>query len=250
MGLSQARCCELVAAGIARMAAVTEGVDPATPVPTCGDWTIADLLEHTGTVYRWGAAMVRDTSPRRLDRSQVDWGLPDDPADYPAWFAAGADDAVAQFAACDPATPMWAWGWPKAAGFWPRRMVHEVGVHRADAELALGLEVTMEPEVAADGVDELLDNLPHAAYFAPGVDQLRGDGERIALEAPDAGATWRITLLPDRFTWERTEGPASGEVVARSPARSLLLGLYGRPACIELDGDEDLFDRWIRDSAI
>jgi uncharacterized protein (TIGR03083 family) len=254
MGLSQARCCELVGAEIARLAAITDGVDPAMPVPTCGDWTIADLLEHTGTVYRWGATMVRDSAQERLARDEVDWGLPADPAEYPAWFGAAADFAVEQFRRCDPATPMWAWGWPKTAGFWPRRMVHEVGVHRADAELALGIDVEMDPEVAADGIEELLDNLPQAAYFAPNVEQLRGNGESIGLHAPDLGAQWQIHLLPDRFAWVRHDTYAADradcEVVARAPARCLLLGLYGRPACIELDGDEDLFDRWIANSAI
>lgn len=246
--LSQERCCDLVAGEIARLAAVTAGADPATPVPTCGRWTIADLLEHTGTVYRWAAAMVRDAAPARYRREDMDFGAPPDPADLPAWIAGGAADAVAAFRAADPATPMWAWGWPKAAGFWPRRMVHEVGVHRADAELALGIASSFEPEVAADGVSELLDNLPHAAYFAPRVAELRGQGEVLGFEAGDAGLSWRIVLAPDGFRWALEGGAA--DCTVRAAARDLLLALYGRPACVEVDGDDALFDRWVADSAL
>jgi uncharacterized protein (TIGR03083 family) len=248
MALSHERCCDLVAGEIARLAAVTDGVDPATPVPTCGDWTIADLLEHAGTVYRWAAAMVRDSAQARYGREQMDLDVPEDPTGLPAWIAAGAAATVETLRAADPATPMWAWGWPKAAAFWPRRMVHEVGVHRADAELAVGIDVAFDPEVAADGVSELLDNLPHAAYFAPNVDKLRGNGEVLGFEATDAGVSWRVVLEPDRFRWSLDSGPATTTVQA--PARDLLLALYGRPACIDLHGDEDLFDRWIANSAL
>jgi hypothetical protein len=36
----------------------------------------------------------------------------------------------------------------------------------------------------------------------------------------------------------------------RAPARDLLLALYGRPACIDLVGDDALFDHWIANSAL
>jgi hypothetical protein len=129
--------------------------------------------------------------------------------------------------------------------------VHEVGVHRADAELALGRTARFEPEVAADGVDELLDDLPHAAYFAPGVEELRGAGESIGLAAEDADLRWRIHLLPDRFDWVRHETDATeGDVVVRGAAGDLLLALYGRPATVSVTGDAALWERWLRDSAI
>jgi uncharacterized protein (TIGR03083 family) len=248
MGMTQERCCELVEAEIGRLAAVTDGADPSTPVPTCGGWTIADLLEHAGTVYRWAASMVRDSAQQRYGREQMDFELPPDPATYPWWIAQGAAPTVAAFRASDPSTPMWAWGWPKTAGFWSRRMVHEVGVHRADAELALGIGVAFDPDVAADGVSELLDNLPHASYFAPNVEKLRGDGEVLGFDASDAGTSWRVVLVSDGFRWSLGDGPSTALV--RAPAKDLLLALYGRPACVSLSGDEALFDHWIANSAL
>lgn len=248
MGLSLERCCEQVDAEIGRLAEVTSGADPATPVPTCPGWTLADLLQHTGEVFRWAATMVRDSSPERLRREDMDWDLPSSPHDLPRWIADGAGFVVSTFRASQPSTPMWAWGWPKSAAFWPRRMVHEIGVHRADAELALGVVPSFDPEVAADGVGELLDNLPHAEYFAPGVAELRGDGEAIGLRADDAGSRWRIALLPDRFEWERRasdEADGAGtQVEVAAPAGRLLLALYGRTHDVAVTGDAALWDRW------
>jgi uncharacterized protein (TIGR03083 family) len=248
MGLDAKRCCEVIEREIDRLATVTEGIDPATPVPTCDGWTIADLLAHTGEVFLWAARIAREQSPSRLPRDEIDWGVPTDPRDLPAWIASGSPTVLESFRSSDPAAPMWAWGWPKDGSFWPRRMVHEIGVHRADAELALGLAPTFDPEVAADGVDELLDNLPHAAYFAPAVATLRGGGT-LHLHAPDAATSWLVTLVDDGFRWERTESVGT-DVEVTAPAGDLLLAMYGRPASIEVDGDVALWARWIRDSAI
>ena len=246
--LSLERCCEVVEHEIGRLAEVTAGVDPATPVPTCDGWTIADLLTHTGEVFLWAARIVREQAPKRIPRDEIDWGVPNDPTQLPAWIGRGAATVLESFRSSDPEAPMWAWGWPKLGSFWPRRMVHEVGVHRADAELALGLVPTFEPEVAADGIDELLDNLPQAAYFAPAVADLRGSGT-LDLHAPDAGTSWLITLVEDGFRWERTEAIGT-DVEVTAAAGDLLLAMYGRPAAFEVGGDVALWDRWVRDSAI
>src|SRR5688500_13248009 len=99
MGLSLERCCELVEEEIARLAAVTDGVDPATPVLTCGEWTVADLLDHTGTVFRWAATMVRDSAQQRYGRDQMDFDEPEDKRALPAWIAEGAEFVVETFRA-------------------------------------------------------------------------------------------------------------------------------------------------------
>jgi uncharacterized protein (TIGR03083 family) len=250
-----AQCCDLVAIEIDRLADVTDGVDPTTPVPSCDGWTVADLLQHTGEVFRWAATMVRDRSTERLRRERMDWTEPASPDGWPAWIRDGRDFVVDTLRASDPTTPMWAWGTPKTAAFWPRRMVHEVGVHRADAELAVGLAPAFDPSVAADGVAELLDNIPHAEYFAPNVTKLRGDGQSIGLRALDIGAQWQIHLLPDRFVWVRNDTYAADEndcevVVTAPSAGDLLLTLYGRPATGTVEGDEALWRHWQANAAI
>jgi uncharacterized protein (TIGR03083 family) len=248
----QARYCDAVAVEIARFADVVRRADPTTPVPTCPDWTIAELVKHTGTIHRWAERMVRERAQRRLGWRELDLGLPKDKASYPDWLATGAGLLPPTFRAADPDASMWAWGADQHARFWPRRMLHETTVHRADAELALGREPAIDPATAVDGVDEFLDNLPHAAYFAPNVTKLRGNGERLRFECTDVDGDWLIRLDPERFEWEHARGDA--DAVVRGPAADLLLLAYGRrrpdEARFERSGDTALLAHWLENSAI
>jgi uncharacterized protein (TIGR03083 family) len=187
--------------------------------------------------------------------SELDLDEPGGDASWADWRAAGAPAVVAALRSADPGTPMWAWGADKHARFWSRRMVHETTVHRADAELAAGRRPQIDAAVAADGVDELLDNLPEAAYFAPRVTELRGDGSTIhfhSVDSPDGQGEWMVHLQPDGFTWE--SGHGKGDAALRARAAALLLVLYGRlPASgdgVEVFGDAQLLGRWLEDSAI
>jgi uncharacterized protein (TIGR03083 family) len=240
----------LAAAEIRRFADLVDGADPATPVPTCPGWTLADLLDHVGGIHRWATYMVEHLSQKRVRRDDLDLGLPDDPHALATWLAAGAEPLERAFRAADPDAPMWSWGLDKHARFWPRRMVHETTVHRADAELALGREPKIDPAVAADGIDELLDNIPCASSFAPRVDELRGNGEVLLLEADDVDQRWAIALEPDCYRW--THDSCRHDARARGSATQLLLVLYGRfPAgSLDVDGDRALLDFWLERSAL
>jgi uncharacterized protein (TIGR03083 family) len=248
------RCIDLAVAEIGRMAELCRGADPAAPVPSCPEWDLAKLLRHAGTIPRWAATMTERRSTERLDRRELDLGLPDDPAELPGWLAGAAPIVEGAFRGADPSASMWAWGTPKAVRFWPRRLIHELGVHRADAELALGRPPTYDPQLAADGIDELLDNLPHAAYFAPAVANLRGDGEVLALVATDTGAAWRIQLDPDGFTWRRGDAgaPEDAGATLALPAAELLLTIYRRLPLDEaaVTGDGAIVDRWLAGTAL
>jgi uncharacterized protein (TIGR03083 family) len=243
---------EAVRVEIGRMADAVRGVHPATVVPTCPDWTIAQLVRHTGTVHRWAGQMVRDRATERLDTRTLDLGLPDDPGEYAEWLAAGAAPLVAAFSAADPDAAMWAWGADQHARFWPRRMLHETTVHRVDAELATGVAPRVDGAVAVDGIDELLENLPSAAYFRPRVAELRGHGESIGLRSSDRDDRWLIRLEPDGFRWERGDGAATVTVTAGTG--DLLLLVYGRRALrddrFELVGDVPVLERWLERAAL
>ena len=243
---------DAVHAEIARMADAARVVDPATPVPSCPDWTIAQLVRHTGTVHRWAARMVRDRAAERLDPTTIDLGLPEDPAAYPEWLAAGADPLVAVFAEADPEATMWAWGADQHVRFWPRRMLHETTIHRVDADLAAGTQPVVDRATATDGIDELLENLPTAVYFRPRVAELRGEGESIGLRGPGGNDRWMIMLQPEGWEWNRSEAEAS--VTVSGATDSLLLLLYGRRAVgdarLAVTGDERVLAAWLERSAL
>jgi uncharacterized protein (TIGR03083 family) len=244
--------CDALEAQATRFAETVAGGDPATPVPTCPDWTLADLIRHLGGVHRWAAHHVATLAPRRVPSSELTLGTPDDPTKLAAWAADGVGPMVTTFRAGDPDAKVWGWGADRHVRFWPRRMLYETMVHRVDAALAVGVEPVVDDRLAADAIDELLANLPHAAYFAPGVGNLRGDGETIALRTTDASA-WHIRLLPAGFSWDWST--ADADVTVTGNAADLLLLLYGRRSLDDTirfteSGDGALIRRFIANAAL
>ncbi|MFF7974338.1 maleylpyruvate isomerase family mycothiol-dependent enzyme [Streptomyces sp. NPDC007905] len=245
----------------ARLVEVVEGVDPATPVPSCPDWTIADLTRHVGSLQRWFCTLLSrlvQEPPRNRD---VELGLPDSTREYAHWVAAGIPQVAAVLQATDPEAPMWAWGEDQHARFWARRMLFETLVHRVDAELSVGRESPLDPELAADGVDEFLVNLPNAHLFAPAVAQLNGGGETIVFQCADSGTgtgeEWRVRLEPEGFRLlpraEADTAPSDARTTVRAQAADLLLLLYGRrsykEATFEVTGQSATLDHWFAHTA-
>ncbi len=226
--------------------------DLTTPVPACPGWDLADLIRHLGTVHRWAEWHVRNLAETRHASDAIGIATPDDIASLIEWLAEGAELLVATLRACDPAAPMWAWGADQHARFWSRRQVHETLVHRADAQLALGVAPEMDARLAVDAIDELFDNLPSAAYFAPNVANLRGSGETLHLHCTDTDGEWMIRLHDDGFSYEHTHG--KGDVAVRGTACDLLLLAYNRRSSadsgFEIFGDADLLNRWLTNAAL
>jgi uncharacterized protein (TIGR03083 family) len=244
--------CDALPAIIDHFAAVAGKIDPETPVPTTPGWSVADLVQHTGGIHRWARAMVAELMQERLSGKNVTLNLPENKSDLPGWLADGAGALVDTFRSADPDAAMWAWGSDKHARFWSRRMIHETAVHAADAEFAAGSEPAIDPVVATDGIDEFLDNLPHAEYFAPRVAELRGSGETVVLQDPEGGTVWSIRLDADRFAWDHSETEAS--VLVTAAPSDLLLFAYGRRKVdderIAYEGDRPLLDFWVERSSI
>jgi len=245
--------CDAIPSVVRRAADVIGAVDPDNRVPTCPDWSVGNLAEHIGSIHRWAGAMVEVLSPDRIRPSALDLGVPEDARALPAWISDGIPVLAARLRSKDPDAPMWAWGADKHVWFWSRRMVHETTVHRADAEFAAGVEPSIEASVAVDGIDEFLENLPHAAYFAPHVTELRGSGERLQFGATDADVRWTVTLEGEGFRWDHEAGEVDASVEA--PAADLYLWIWGRrrihdPDRFAITGDRALLEFWIERSSL
>jgi uncharacterized protein (TIGR03083 family) len=236
-----------------RFIAVSTDADPDIPIPSCPGWKLADLITHVGGLYRWAEAHVRLLSPRRIAGKELELDLPEDRAGYPDWLRAGLQRLIDATAVADPDAELWAWGADKRARFWPRRMLFETVIHRIDAELALSHYPDVAPDIACDGIDEFLDNLPHAAYFAPKVDELRGSGEVVRLSSTDRDTVWTIHLEGDGFCWDHEAG-ADPDVTVAASASELLMFVYGRREArspsIAITGNETVLTRWVQNSAI
>ncbi|MFG1705901.1 maleylpyruvate isomerase family mycothiol-dependent enzyme [Nonomuraea sp. M3C6] len=224
--------------------------DLSIPVPTCPGWTIAELITHVGQTHRWTVHVLRGRVQEPIWSRQVPSGLAEGQSGDADWLAAGASELLDTLSTTDPETVVWTWGPDKRASWWPRRMLFELVIHRADAELALGLDPVIPARTAIDGVEEFLHNLPYAAWVTRPLAQLGMEGATIHLHANDADGEWTITQGPaGKITWAR--GHAKGDAAVQGPVGDLLLMLYGRRPSDTLTvyGDHDLLNRWLATAA-
>jgi len=234
------------------MAAAVSAADPAAPVPTCPDWTVAKLVKHTGIVHRWATQIVSTRSSARVDQRDLDVGLPAAEAAYPQWLAAGAEPLLDVLRSAGPQTAVWAWGAEQRSGWWSRRMLHETTVHRADAEFALGMTApAIDPVVAADGIEEFLANLPSARRPASNLASFPA-GESLHLHATDSDGEWLIRFADGTLTWSR--GHEKATTAVRGPVAALLLFTYGRVRPdddrLTVFGDPALLEAWQAKTAL
>ncbi len=224
--------------GEAILAAGRQGPDVA--VPTCGDWTMRDLMAHVARVYRRAATAVEERATE-----QVQWeSPPDDLPDPAAYLAEALEDLVHALASADADSPAWNWSADDhTAQFWARRMAHESAVHRYDAQRAQGLAQPIDADIAHDGIDELVDLIGPRILERDGTELPTGT---MLLTATDEGARWALRL--DGHRLERLDLVKEADVAVRGTASALLLAAYGRVPwdSLEIDGDEGLLDGWLR----
>jgi uncharacterized protein (TIGR03083 family) len=227
------------------------GADLSTPVPTCPEWTLDQLMRHVGRGDRWCAQIVAERSDELIDPRTVSGGKP--PADRDgqiAWLIDGPRallDAVEKTGAD---IPVWTFLGPRPAGWWIRRRLHETAVHRADAALALGVPFEIDPHIAADGVTEYLERVVVRAG-APGAERPLAEGQSLHLHATDPGlgaaGEWTIVGHADGITVGNEHSKATAAL--RGPARDLLLAIVRRGDAselgVEMFGDKAVWDTWL-----
>lgn len=215
------------------LAVAAEAAGHDAPVPGCPGWTVADLVWHTGEVLWFWAEVVehRWADPSPYEEPE----RPADPGALVAWYRDAVERVGLVLAGADPATPVWSWATDDATAAWVRRRVaQELAVHRWDAQsaTAAGSE-PIDAELAADGIDELLE------FFG-------GDGpldRSVHLHCTDTEGEWLVTA--DGVTREH----AKGDAAVRGPASDLLLALWRRRPLegLEVLGDvavaQQLLDR-------
>ena len=118
-------------------------------------------------------------------------------------------------------------------------------MHCWDAVDAIGCSEPIEQTLAADGVDEFLDEV------LPGLSRdLAGPAQTIRLHAHDSGDEWTVRAGEGSVS----PGPASrqAEATATATASDLLLLLWGRrsPDQVQVDGDTVALQRFLARAAI
>jgi uncharacterized protein (TIGR03083 family) len=196
-------------------------------VVSCPDWSGADLLAHVTGFARY----LTDLFAGRADRHTP---FPVVPADEAArTYDADLARLVATLRATPPDAPVPNWAAvPEIAASWQRRAVHELAVHRWDAETIGGDPAPVPPDVAEDGIAEFFEVFV-ATGIAAGL--VPAAQVTLVLEATDTG-TRRVQHLPD-------PGPVT---TLRGTASDLLLALWRRrdPLALHVDGPRTPLERW------
>ncbi|MGE2715421.1 maleylpyruvate isomerase family mycothiol-dependent enzyme [Mycolicibacterium litorale] len=223
--------------------------DPDTPVATCGDWTLKQLFRHVGRGNRWAAQIVAERRCEPLDPREVrDGRPPEDPDRALQWLREGAQLLIHAVDGVGSGAKVWTFLGPRAAGWWIRRRVHEVAVHRADAALALGVPFDLPPELAADALSEWIEL---AAVQAGRRGQPLEWGRSLHLHATDESlggvGEWMITSTDEGIDWSHEHG--KGDVAVRGPVTDLLLAVTRRRTLtdsgLEAFGKTAVWDRWL-----
>jgi uncharacterized protein (TIGR03083 family) len=219
-------------------------------VPSCPDWTVADLVRHLGAVYRrtrlkagsgnaeepWGPVVMPDDAP--------EVGDPEPGDEVVTWFAAELAQFDSFLEALDPDLPAWNWApQTKTAAFWHRRAAHETAIHRWDAQLSTALAEPLDSKLAGDSVAEALDT------FLP-AGRRRGPADVsgvIHLVASDLGQEWYVRLRGERVALLDTDTLLDDDshparAAASGSASDLALALWGRITfdVVETAGELDL----------
>jgi uncharacterized protein (TIGR03083 family) len=193
---------------------------------------VRDLVRHIAEVYEHKIECTR------LNRAPDPWppAWPSD-RDPIEWLDDAHGRLQEMFERSEPSTPSATW-WPpdQTVGFWARRMAHETAVHRVDAELATGVaDPTVDPDLAVDGIDEILDLMLAGDWSEEPHDA--STGQRVAVAT--AGGTRLITLEPESVAVSREVDRADARI--EGDPSSVLLWLWGRvpDERIERSGDLD-----------
>jgi uncharacterized protein (TIGR03083 family) len=252
--LDHDRCCDEVVAQTTLLRDAVAGADLSLVVPTTPDWTLGDLARHVGgnllaleQAVRTGEAVIEP------ERQVSGHGGPagDDAAALDAWLAEAADRCAGTLRKAGPGAEaqIWTVRWPTAA--WARRAAHDLVVHRADAAGAVGAAYPLDPQVAADAIDEFLDLLsnPQVAGSGDGADA--GPRGTVHLHAtdtpPELAAEWLVELAPPTFSWRHAHEKAT--VAVRAPVANVLRVVTRRLPpdgdAVEVLGDRALLDAWL-----
>jgi uncharacterized protein (TIGR03083 family) len=220
--------------------------NPDGRVPWSDRWTVRSVARHVAGSHHAVALILSDRPTADFERAAAMPRVEASEPEFPEWFADKTQQLLTQCRTVPPTAVCWTPHPLLAAtgAYWTRRIAYDTLVHRWDAEAGAGIAgPAMEPDVAADAVDELLDvglRVTRAAADSPA-------GPAIRLACTDAHQAWHLDLAEVGRLTIHAE-PIDVAVTLRGTAEALLLWLWGRIDIaggeLDIDGDRSVVTRW------
>lgn len=218
----------------ALMAAALAAADPAATVPTCPDWTAADLEEHVSMVFMHKAECMR----------RGEFPKPWPPEGGVGSLAECYAVVTAEFAHRRPEDASATWFEPdQTVGFWVRRMAQEAAIHRVDAEMVAGGTISpIADDLAVDGIDEFLrcfvayGSEDWHDYFAEVL--ATADPRPVLVSA--GGRGWTVAPTPERIVVADANTATTTDATVTGEPGLVYRWLWNRGGDVQIDGDDDL----------
>jgi uncharacterized protein (TIGR03083 family) len=211
--------------------------DWSAPISNCPGWDAAQLVGHMGAILAWIDQIV--TTGEEVARA--DRAIPPSAVeDLQSWYLGHLDATIDLLSSTPAGIPTWTFSrrGVHELAWWHRRLAVEIAIHRWDAEQAATAPRPLEAEVAAQGIEEFLDEFLPGLLAKPGIEGLTGT---LQLRATDADQDWSVDLdnPPKRDT-------LSGScTMVRGSCSDLLLFLTNRQATqLQVDGEPRLVAGW------
>ncbi len=226
-----------------RAGAVAAGPD--APVPTCPKWTVTAMIRHIARVHDWALRSLRtDPGGERPERADPPSGWDE----LLAWWDGRVRDLLGELRERGPDGRAWVFhpAVGPTAEFWARRQAHETAIHRLDAEHASAgsalpsavPSLVFEPDLAADGIDELLVLMvPRRLVGEP--PDLAGT---VLFHAADAGRAWLVRLEPGEVPQVGPAGDVDADASVVGTADAVYRAAWRRPSTAIVNGDRALVE--------
>jgi uncharacterized protein (TIGR03083 family) len=227
-------------------AAAQSGLD--TPVPSCPEWVVRDLVRHIAGIHRWATSIVATPRDRAWDveLDEVVGAWPTD-VDLVDWYLVGHRALVRALQSASPHLECWTF--LRAASplaMWARRQAHETAMHRVDAQQAAsGRTSPIDAAFAADGTDELL-----ACFITRKSSRLHADLARaVRVIAADTNDAWDVHFGAGPVTTVRNGDDIHADAILEGDAADLYLTLWHRRGLdgLSVTGDASIVEAFLDD---
>jgi len=203
------------------------------PIAHCPGWSVEDLLRHLTEVHWFWATIVEQRLDTRPEEGR--------PVDLPrseliARFLLGAHHLVDVLRSANQSEHVWTWAPSQQnVAFVTRHQVQEIAVHHWDVAHALGKDLVIAGDVAADAIDEFLTFSVSSASDPAEPSRPSLDGS-LSLLCTDLDEGWTVRDASVPGTVEFSVGTESGVPTLSASSSDLLLWLYSR---VPVSGDAE-----------